>query len=36
MNSNKNLIEILNIEGNEVAVSRQGVNNCMVNCLKTG
>lgn len=31
MNSNKNLIEILNIEGNEVAVSRQGVNNCMVN-----
>ena len=31
MNSNKNLIEILNIEGNEVAVSRQGINNCMVN-----
>lgn len=31
MLSNKNLIEILNIEGNEVAVSRQGINNCMVN-----
>lgn len=31
MHSNKNLIEILNIEGNEVAVSRQGINNCMVN-----
>lgn len=31
MNVNKNLIEILNIEGNEVAVSRQGINNCMVN-----
>ena len=31
MTSNKNLIEILNIEGNEVAVSRQGINNCMVN-----
>lgn len=31
MYSNKNLIEILNIEGNEVAVSRQGINNCMVN-----
>lgn len=26
-----NLIEVLRIEGNEVAVSRQGVNNCMVN-----
>ena len=31
MLDNKNLIEILNIEGNEVAVSRQGINNCMVN-----
>lgn len=31
MNVEKNLIEILNIEGNEVAVSRQGINNCMVN-----
>lgn len=31
MTDNKNLIEILNIEGNEVAVSRQGINNCMVN-----
>lgn len=31
MTSNKNLIEILHIEGNEVAVSRQGINNCMVN-----
>ena len=31
MNVEKNLIEILHIEGNEVAVSRQGINNCMVN-----
>lgn len=31
MLDNKNLIEILHIEGNEVAVSRQGINNCMVN-----
>ena len=31
MTDQKNLIEILNIEGNEVAVSRQGINNCMVN-----
>lgn len=31
MTDKKNLIEILHIEGNEVAVSRQGVNNCMVN-----
>ena len=31
MNVEKNLIEILDIEGNEVAVSRQGINNCMVN-----
>ncbi len=31
MHSDKNLIEILNVEGNEVAVSRQGINNCMVN-----
>ena len=31
MNVNKNLIEILDVEGNEVAVSRQGINNCMVN-----
>lgn len=31
MTDKKNLIEILNIEGNEVAVSRQGTNNCMVN-----
>ena len=31
MTVEKNLIEILNIEGNEVAVSRQGINNCMVN-----
>lgn len=28
---NQHLIEVLHIEGNEVAVSRQGVNNCMVN-----
>lgn len=27
----ENLIEVLTIEGNEVAVSRQGINNCMVN-----
>ena len=31
MNSNKNLIEILNIEGNEVAVERFGINNFKVN-----
>lgn len=31
MNVEKNLIEILHIEGNEMAVSRQGINNCMVN-----
>lgn len=31
MISNKNLIEVLNIEEKEVAVSRQGTNNCMVN-----
>ena len=29
--NNSNLIEVLRIEGNEVAVSRQGINNCMVN-----
>lgn len=30
MTDNKNLIKLIKIDGNEVAVERQGINNCMV------